>query len=642
MKQYESVWRIYGKKADFEANARRFGISPYTARIIRNRDVIEEEDIRTYLLDGFEKMTTWQAFAPYLHNPWQMKDMWSACSILLEAIAAKRHIRIIGDYDIDGVTSIYILYTALRRLTPDVDWRIPDRMKDGYGLNDSFVREAVTDGIDVLVTCDNGIAAADAITLAKMLKPGMKIVVTDHHDVPVNETEQGAEEILPPADAIVNPKQRECGYPFPKICGAVVAWKLVTCLYESYARTSQTMHVEEAVPEEELQRALYEYIPFAAIATIGDVMELVGENRLIAKMGLYMIHQTKHVGLRALLKVQKVVPQAVRAYHVGFVIGPVINAGGRLDTARRAVELLMCQNEEEAQRIAEELKKLNDVRKDMTAESVKRALELVERLHQNDRVLVIYDRECHESIAGIVAGRVREVYNRPTIVLTDDQSGGVKGSGRSIPAYHMFEQLQRCRELLTKFGGHPMAAGLSLEKGNVDILRRRLNEQCVLTAEDLKLTQWIDIPLPPQRITFPFVRELERLEPFGNGNSKPVFAVKNVRVSKAAVFGKNQNALKLSLIIDRGDEVRDSLAGTNRDADGGNPCISSPSLIMDGVYFGDVEGFLEYYRRKYSEEEVQRMTEGQPNAIEMSLMYYPSINEFRGRQLLQLVISDFC
>lgn len=603
MKRYECRWRVYAKKADFECIGRELGISPYTVRVLRNRGLTSAEEMKRYLYDGYESLTTWEAFAKLLHNPWELAGMERACTLLAGAAAEGKRIRIIGDYDIDGVTSIYILYTALIRLTQSVDWRIPDRMKDGYGLNRSFVEEAAEDGIDLLLTCDNGIAAHAEIALAKEL--GMQVVVTDHHEVLMEENAQGEMcEQLPPADAVVNPKQSACGYPFSGICGAVVAWKVVTCLYERCGCNLQPM---------------YDYIPYAAIATVGDVMDLVDENRIIVKMGLRLLQQTKDAGLLALMRAQGVDRSAVRAYHIGFVIGPVLNAGGRLSTAQRAVQLLLSTDEAEAEALAAELKALNDRRKELTANAVAAAMELIEeRGYENDCVLVLYLPDCHESIAGIVAGRVREKYNRPVLVLTDSSGGDVKGSGRSIPAYHMFEALSRCRPLLLRFGGHPMAAGLTLRRENVEALRTQLNAQCGLTQADLTLTEWIDIPLPPECVTFAWVRELQRLEPFGKGNEKPVFAMRNARIAKAAVFGKNRNVLKLSVLSEGG------------------------TYVSDALYFGDAAALLDECRRKYSDAETERMLRGEPNEVRLSLMYYPDINEYNGRQQLRLIISDYC
>ena len=604
MTKMTSEWRVYGKKADFYKMAELYGISPYTARILRNRDLTDDKEIREYLLNDMERMGDWASFAPHLNDPGQFADMDRAVGILREGLEQGRKMRIIGDYDIDGICSIYILYRGLAGLGANVDWDIPDRIRDGYGLNVSFVEKALEEKVDLMITCDNGISAAEAIGMAK--KGGMKVVVTDHHEVPKETDESGEErESLPPADAIVDPKRKECGYPFKGICGAVVAWKVMTVLYEELGRDMSF---------------LYEMIPYAAIATVGDVMELVKENRILVKKGLQMIRETEDIGLLALMQAQAVNPSAIRAYHIGFVIGPVMNAGGRLDTAKSVVELLLCRDPKEAELLAKRLKMLNDQRKQMTEQGVLQAVaQIGENGYGDTDVLVIYLQDCHESIAGIIAGRIRERYNRPTIVLTSDAGGEVKGSGRSIPGYHMFEKLSRCRDLLDKFGGHPMAAGLSLKRENVDLLRQRLNEESGLTEQDFVKKVWIDIPLPPEKITFDWIRELSCLEPFGNGNEKPAFGAKNARIMSASVVGKERKILKMRVMSQE---------------EGAYP--------VEAVYFRDPEEFLNYCREKFSAEDVEMLLKGKPNNICLNLLYYPDINDYQGRQSIQLVIEDFC
>lgn len=557
------------KRADFGALAERFGISPVTARIIRNRDVVGEEAVERYLHGTIRD----------LYDPHLLKDMDRAAALIREKTAQGKRIRIVGDYDIDGVCSTYLLYRGISRCGGQVDYQIPERIKDGYGINESIIRQASADGIDTIVTCDNGIAAREQIALAKEL--GMTVVVTDHHEVPVNEA---GEEILPPADAVVNPKQRDCPYPFSGICGGVVAYKLIQVLYEVYG-----------VPRREWE----ELLEFAAIATVGDVMKLQDENRILVRLGLKQMPRTKSVGLRKLVEACNLDISALTAYHIGFVIGPCLNASGRLQTAKLALELLLCQEENQAQKMAAELKNLNEERKDLTAEGVEKALRQVEETLAEDSVLVVYLPECHESLAGIIAGRVREAWNRPTFVLTKGEDC-VKGSGRSIEAYHMFQALCGVQDLLLKFGGHPMAAGFSLEEANVEEFRRRLNEQAQLKPEDFIPKIWIDVAMPLEYISERLVEELKLLEPFGQGNEKPQFAQKNLHIRSVRVLGKNRNAVKLSLMTEQG-------------------------LPMDGMLFTEGDRFME--------ELGSRRT--------IDVIYYPDVNEYNGNRTLQIVIREY-
>ena len=574
----EEKWRIQAKKADFAAISERFGISPIVARLIRNKDLETEEEIRYYL----------EGTLSDLHDPGLLPDMEKAAEILEEKIRLKKKIRIIGDYDIDGVCSIYILYRGLTSLGADTDWRIPHRIQDGYGLNIRLVEEAAAEGADTILTCDNGIAAAEQIAAAK--QAGMTVVVTDHHEV---------QETLPPADAVVDPKREGNRYPYPGICGAVVAWKLMTVLFERFGCPERTM----------------EYLEFAALATVGDVMLLQDENRIIVREGLKQMRNTQNPGLRALMECSGIQPEHLSAYHLGFVIGPCLNAGGRLDTARRAVEVLLAE-EDRAGELAAGLRALNEERKAMTQTGVERAAEQIENSDlKQDRVLVVYLQDCHESLAGIIAGRLRERYSRPAIVLTDAE-GGVKGSGRSIPAYHMFDGLNRCRDLLDKFGGHPMAAGLSLKKEKVGELRRRLNEECGLTEKDLVPVVWIDMELPFSWVSEELVKQCRLLEPFGNGNEKPVFAARNIRVLRMARIGKARNMLKLQLA----------------DEDG---------IQMDGIYFGDGDEFAAYYGEKFGAGEVEKALRGDRNALRLMITYYPDVNVFRGQARLQAVVQRY-
>lgn len=564
----EEKWMLQTKRADFEEMARCHHITPVTARIIRNRDVMGQEAVEKYLNGGLKD----------LYSPHLLKDMDRTVAILREKKEQLKPIRIVGDYDIDGVCSTYLLYQALSQVGAVVDYEIPDRLKDGYGINESIIRAAAADGIDTILTCDNGIAAVEQIKLAKEL--GLTVLITDHHDI----MKENGREILPPADAVVNPKQEECQYPFPDICGGMVAYKLVQALYEAFH-----------VPMEKW----LEMVEFAAIATVGDVMKLQDENRIIVKEGLNRIGQTKSLGLLKLIERNDLDKDQISAYQIGFVIGPCLNAGGRLQTAKLALSLLLSREEEEADQMALELKALNDQRKDMTKQGTSEAVEQVEALYREDKVLVVYLPECHESLAGIIAGRLREYFQKPAFVLTDGEES-VKGSGRSIETYHMFDALIEVKELLLKFGGHPMAAGLSLPKENVDKFRKCLNEQARLTYEDFIRKVWIDVPMPLEYINEPLIEELELLEPFGQGNEKPLFAQKGLNIRSVRVLGKNRNAVKFSLATDQGTP-------------------------MDAMMFADGDSFLEEL--------------GDSRVLDV--IYYPAVNEYNGNKNLQIVIRNY-
>ena len=566
-------WMVAAKRADFKGIGERFGIDQVTARIIRNRDVIGEKAIEKYL-HGSRKD---------FYSPWLLRDMEKAVAILQEKIENRNRIRIIGDYDIDGVMSTYILLESLRGLGCDVDMMIPNRITDGYGINEHLIEQAWQEGRDTIITCDNGIAAVTQIRKAKDL--GMTVIVTDHHEVPFEDLEGERKEILPPADAIVNPKQKACSYPFAGLCGAVVAMKVMEALYEKMA------------PEVDLVDKM---LPFAGIATIGDVMDLQDENRILVKEGLQRLHHTTNLGLQELIRVNNLEPENISPYHIGFILGPCLNASGRLDTAKRALQLLLADSREEAAVLAGDLKNLNESRKEMTAQGLEKAIEQVESTSMmEDTVLVVFLPECHESLAGIIAGRLRERYHKPSFVLTRGEEG-VKGSGRSIESYSMYEKLCECKEYLTKFGGHPMAAGLSLEEENVERFRRKLNEQSGLTEEDLVEKVTIDVPMPIHYIRKDLVQELSLLEPFGKGNEKPLFAQKNLWISQMRVFGKKRNVVKMRLTDENG-------------------------YPMDGVYFGNGDEFAEEGRGKRK----------------ISIVYYPDINMYQGRESLQVIIRHY-
>lgn len=567
-------WMVYNKKADFQKIGSEFGIDPVIARLIRNRDIQDMKEIRSYLYGTLAEIP----------SPWKMKDMERAVQILQKKITQKKKIRIIGDYDIDGVTATCILLKGLKRLNANVDTYIPDRVKDGYGMHEQLIDKALEDGIDTILTCDNGIAAAAEIEYAK--KEGLTVIVTDHHDIPFRDTEDGRIWIIPKADAVVNPKQNDCLYPNKNICGAVVAWKLIWALYERLGIDSDE---------------IWDFLELAAIATVGDVMDLQGENRIIVKEGLKKLSSTSFEGLKALICVNNLESAEITAYHVGFVVGPCINASGRLDTAARSLELLLADNMEDAMKLADDLYDLNQSRKAMTEQGKEQAIQSIEENNLGkDRVLVVYLPDCHESLAGIIAGRIREAYNKPVFVLTKGVDG-VKGSGRSIEAYSMYEELVKCSDLLTQFGGHPMAAGLSMEEKNVELFRRRLNDNCTLTEQDLIPKIMIDVPMPISYLSKKLTEQLKVLEPFGKGNSKPLFAQKNLRAVGIRVFGRNRNVAKMLLIDENG-------------------------IKMDAVYFGEAQEFVDFVQAHDT----------------ISVTYYPEINVFQGRENLQVVIKNYC
>ncbi len=576
-------WVVVAKGADYNKIARDFGISPYLARIIRNRGAVTDEEIDMFLNGDISKM----------HDPSLMKDMDTAASILADAIEAQVPVRIVGDYDIDGVCASYILKKGISAAGGVVDVRLPERIRDGYGINENIIRTAYDDGIELIVTCDNGIAAAAETALAQSL--GMSIIVTDHHEVPYEEVDGTKHYRLPAADAVVDPKRKDCTYPFPGICGAMVAYKLISYMYD---------HCDIGDMVENRESLLEELLTFAAFATVGDLMELTDENRIAVKYGLDRLKDTPNVGMRALIEATGLSGGKITAYHVGFILGPCINATGRLETADAALDLFTEEDYDVALGKAGELVKINESRKNMTVAFTNKAIKLVEENYKSDKVLVVYMPECHESLAGIVAGRLREHFYKPSIVLTDDIEGNLKGSGRSIEQYSMYDELNKVRELFTKFGGHKMAAGLSMPAGTADLLRERLNGICTLTDEDLIEKIRIDIPLPVGYVNEAFVEEIDRLEPFGVSNPKPVFAEKDVPVRSIQLLGKNRNLLKMVL------------EGKNAAGD---------AVAVEAVYFGDTEGAYEELRDRTS----------------VSVLYQPGVNEYNGRRSIQLVIKDY-
>lgn len=567
-----SKWMVYAKKADFKQIASEYGIDQVLARIIRNRDICGSKDIDMYLNGNLND----------IHNPHSMKDADKFVDIITKKIEEHKPVRIIGDYDIDGICSIYILFCGLKAAGADVDYVVPHRINDGYGINEHLIDNAINEGIDTIVTCDNGIAAYNQVRYAK--DNGITMIVTDHHDVPFEIKDDKKVYIVPPADAVINPKQADCDYPFKLLCGAGVAYKLISLLYDRLGLD---------------KKELEDYIEFMAIATVGDIVDLIDENRIVVKYGLKHIAHTKNTGLRALIEECQLDINNISSYHIGFVIGPCLNASGRLDTARQAIELMLCKDNEKAHNMAKELIALNNERKSMTEQETQKAIELVENTGLlKDRVLVIYLKDCHESIAGIIAGRIKERYYRPTFVITNAEDGA-KGSGRSIEGYDMYEEINKCKNVLTKYGGHPMAAGLSLAISDIDIFRKMLNDNAILTDEDLIPKMWIDVPMPVSYANIRLVNQLKLLEPFGKGNEKPVFADRNLYVKTASVIGKNKNVLRCQLETEDGTYV---------------PAVQFGINNIDDI----------------------------PRAgMRISIIYYPDINTFNGIMSLQIIIKEW-
>lgn len=591
-------WMVSAKRADFNGIAEKFGIDPVIARIIRNRDVAGEKEIEKFLHGTIDD----------LYEPALLKDAEKAAQILCEKTEEKKKIRVIGDYDIDGVCATYILTACLETAGADVDAVIPHRITDGYGLSERLIEEADHDGVDTILTCDNGIAALPQIACAKTL--GMTVIVTDHHEVPYEvQEDQSRRETLPEADAVVDPKQGGCTYPYKGICGAVVAYKLMQIYLEKMCGAG-------AVTGEEKKHLLQELLAFAGFATVGDVMELTDENRLLVKYGLRQIEQSQNPGLRALIAVNELEGKKLTGYHIGFILGPCLNATGRLDTAARALAMFRTRDQAEAFTIAGELKALNDSRKEMTRQGTLQAIDMIENSTlQADKVLVVFLPDCHESLAGIIAGRIRERYYKPVFVLTRAEEG-VKGSGRSVEAYHMYDKMSECKELYTKYGGHKMAAGLSLPEENLEAFRSYLNAHSGLKEEDLTEVVHIDVPMPMSYVTAELIRQFSLLEPFGNGNPKPVFAQKAVKVCRGQILGKNRNVGKYRVSDEAGHEY-------------------------DMMYFGDLDAWHAFLTKQFGAGSVDRLYGGGGSEIVISVVYYPDINVFRGREQLQMIMQDY-
>ena len=583
----EELWKLKNKKVDIDFMSKEYNTSNFLCRLMANRDILDDKTIKSYINPVYSN----------LNNAKDMKDIEKACLLLKEKINLGKKIRIVGDYDVDGVISVFILYKALKRCDANIDYEIPDRINDGYGINKNIIKKAYDDGIDTIITCDNGIAAISETEYAKSL--GITVIVTDHHDVAFTEEDGIRNSILPSADCILNPKQEDCNYTFKKICGAGVAFKLIEVLYESFE-----------IKKEEV----YEFIEFVAIATVCDVVDLVDENRIFVKNGLEMITNTNNIGLRELKKANNLEDKEITAYHLGFIIGPCINASGRLDSAKKGLELLLCEDINKAEILAKEIVDLNEERKEMTSEGLERAIKIIESSSiKDDTILVVYIHDIHESLAGIIAGRVKEKYNKPTIILTKSEEG-VKGSCRSIEEYNIFEGLLSCKDILDKFGGHPMAAGLSLQEDKVEILRKRLNDTCNLTKEDLMKKISIDMSLPLESVTIPLIDELKKLEPFGKGNSKPIFGVKNARIKKAILMGKNKNVLKLKI-------------------------LTNENIYIDAMIFNNIEEFEEKIIKKYGQDELDSLYNKNQNNLLMDFLFYPSINEWNQNKYIQIIVE---
>ena len=591
-------WMVHSKKADFDGFAKALGVSPIVARIMRNKDLESIDEQREFLDNSLDN----------LHNPSLMKDMDKAIDIIKLKIEEGKHIRVIGDYDIDGICSTYILVKGLQGVGAFVTYDIPDRILDGYGINENLIKKAYDEGVDTIVTCDNGIAAIEQIKYAKEL--GMTVIVTDHHEVPYVKDEVTGEITYKrvQGDAVVNPKQLDCDYPFKLLCGGAIAYKVIGSLYNKLDVDNKKEKIEY-------------FIEYAAIATIGDVVDLIGENRIIAANGLRALQTTANVGLDKLMDMCGINRERLSSYHIGFVIGPCLNATGRLESAKKGIELLMCEDFFEAEKLASELIELNGTRKAMTEEGVKEAIAMCESM-EDSKVLVVYLPKIHESIAGIIAGRVREHFNKPVFVVTnsadENEESLIKGSGRSIPGYNMFEALIECDEYLLKYGGHEMAAGLSLDREMIEDFAKALNENCKLTEDDYVRKVWIDVPMPLAYATEELINQLSLLEPFGKGNEKPVFATKNVKVKSLKVMGANQNMCKLSVVDDSGKAM--------------------DALVFSSIY----PAFMEFLKDKFGEEQIRKAKMNIPNDIVLSIIYYPDINEYNGRRSVQIIVNNYC
>ena len=584
-------WFLKNKQGNIEEISKKFGISPLTAKVLINRDLKELDEIDMYLNSDIERT----------HNPFLMKDMEKACKIIIDSIKNDEKIIIAGDYDQDGNSSVLTLIKGLRKCGTEASYVIPNRIEDGYGINERIVERCKEDGVDLIITCDNGISEFDAIDRAKEL--GMKIIVTDHHDIPYIEEDGVRRDNLLNADAVVNPKREDCDYPFDKLCGAGVAFKLIQAMYQML-----DIPVEES----------YELLEFVAMGTVCDVVDLVDENRIIVKEGMKKINKTSNIGLKALIEATGLKDKEIVPYHLGFIIGPCINASGRLDSADLAVELLLTEDENLAKEYAKRLYDLNDERKEMTRKGYEDVVDIVEKEGlDREKMIIAYEPTIHESIAGIIAGRIKDKYHKPTIVFTNAQDEGViKGSARSIEGYNMYEKINEVGELLITYGGHPMAAGLSLKKDNLKEVYEHMTKNTGLTEDDLIPNRYIDMHLPLNFVNFDLVNELNLLEPYGKGNARPVFAERKIRVKKVSILGQNNNVLKFDL-------------------------LNNENRLIEGIYFGDVDEFSNYYIDKFGESSWENGLRGLDNDLLLDIIYYPNINEWMNNKTLQVVIQGY-
>lgn len=584
-------WFIKNKKGNIEEISKSFNISPIVSKVLINRDLNNNKDIEMYFSSDLEK----------LHNPYQMKDIKKASEIIIDSIDKNEKITIVGDYDQDGNSSIMTLLKGLEKCNANVNYIIPHRVEDGYGINKRIVERCKEDNTNLIITCDNGISAFDAVEHAKKL--GLKIIVTDHHDIPYEELDNKKIEKLVNADAVVNPKREDCEYPFDKLCGAGVAFKLIQVLFDMLN-----------IPKNEA----YGLLEFVAMGTVCDVVDLVDENRIIVKEGLKKLNNTDNIGLKSLIETTGLKDKEITAYHLGFIIGPCVNASGRLESADMAVELFLSEDEENAKILAENLKELNDERKEMTRKGYEKIVDDVEKKGlYKEKIIIGYEPSIHESIVGIIAGRIKDKYNKPTIIFTNGQEEGViKGSARSIEEYNMYEKINEVNEYLVSFGGHPMAAGLSLKKDNLEIIYKYLISHTDLTDDDLIPKKYIDMHLPLDKISRELIEELSLLEPYGKANSRPVFAEKNIRVNKLSILGQNKNVLKFEM-------------------------INNDNRLIEGIYFGDIEGICNYYINKFGINSWENALRGLDNNLLLDIIYYPNINIFMEKISLQAVIQGY-
>lgn len=578
-------WFIRNKK-DAGIDFKKFGLSPILYKIILNRGIDSEEAFENYLYPTLDK----------LYSPILLPNMIKSANLIMQHIREKKQIRVVGDYDVDGVTSTYILVKGLASLGAEVDYDIPHRVRDGYGINKRIVEDAVSDGIRMLITCDNGIAAFDAISYAK--EKGLTVIVTDHHEV-AKDTD--GNEILPSADGIINPKMLESKYPFKNICGCAVAFKLISYLYLVYGRDAEELYQK--------------FLAYVAIATVCDVMPLIGENRILVTEGLKRINQSKDIGLCALIQACDLEEKEITVYHLGFILGPTINSSGRLESATEALALFMSENFEEAAAIAQKLRDYNAIRQSFTDEAFQQALTIIEKDELlKYSILVLYIPKVNESIVGIVAGRLKERLNRPIIVLTDS-NGVLKGSGRSIEEYNMFQEISKFKEQLCSFGGHAMAAGISLIHENLDSFIVCVNKHSPLTKNDLVKKYYIDMELPLKYVTYQLIEDLKQLEPYGTENEAPCFGAKNLSIEEVAIFGKNKNVIKIKL--------------------------REKERIETAILFEDSQKFLQRLAKVYGREAVVALLNHRNKNIKMDILYSPGINTFRGNTSIELKIKSY-